>query len=1151
MHRFIILDPSLHNLQGHHYEFSVSVAEASARLGYEPIIIANRAFPKALEPAGMKWISAFEVDWFNQRVRSPVSATPQLPKSQISFLRDRLTAKFYTLYATEPRLQLFLEKLTGSSQRLGEAWQADRQKLLALPLAATSIGLWKIIWGMASFAIAPLGRKLKAISTSEPPPETPPQRLTETLAEVFPALAIAPEDQVFIHTLGIEQLEELIGFLEQSDRANLPIYHVLLRRDPDDPLVKNTGGMGLANCLNHCVQNGLYPDKIRFYTDTETLIQKHDRLSPIRFSQIPIPFRQEKLAPTLTRDPDSPIHLLYLGDARPEKGYHHLPAVVAELWADYLQPGKVKFTIQSNYTPDGSESSTLAAKLLLAEYPESKVKLLEDALDPDRYYQLLASADIVVLPYDPENYQRTSGVLTEALAAGKLVVVPAGSWLAEQVDESRASIYRHPSEIAAAILRLTENLDAYTEAAQNFAPAWRDRNSPDTLIKTLLQPPPSLEIPEPPSDRPAILLVMEGDRLLETDSPSPVALEHWRYLASRGYRIYAVLYPPYPFPKSWEEWRDCLQAVLRDLPAIATWILKPHSAGNLSSNLSERDRERYLTNYYQQRPTFLRESLEAAHLEIPEDLPSKFQQVVLQGIWIDSIWQRDLLSEIGINPNIPILYEFRSFRALHYALFEKRDRHRQEWDRECQYLAQASVLLTPTDRQQEKLTEIAPQAPVHCFSPTSSAQYAIAEMDRVMFDWIGDELPVRIGLGRSQRVAIVYPWADVLEGKSGASQRVGRLIDFFRDTTCELAVYSSNGLDPQWQDGVYYASYRPDQPADLVQPIYEDAFRSWARSQALIAASRPSTVEIAHNWLPWIYYQYRFDSDFQAWLAKIVDWADVVILEYPFWADLIAKYCRDRGKKLLLSAHDVLAKQLPPDSPLYHLALGEEIHALKQADRVITLAEGDRAFFADYGIESDCIPIGIDCQAINRHCQTESDVDLTACLGIPLNSPFCLFIGSQHLPNLEAVKAIRQWCIEGNCLYPVVVVGGCWEPEQQKTFLSLGKVNADLLTALYQQSALVLAPLTAGTGMSVKIIEAMAYGKVILGTAIAFRGYPVQSGQHCYIEDNLDTYPQQIATLLSQPNELAAIAQHARAFAQNYDYRQLYRRYYELIADSL
>jgi len=128
-----------------------------------------------------------------------------------------------------------------------------------------------------------------------------------------------------------------------------------------------------------------------------------------------------------------------------------------------------------------------------------------------------------------------------------------------------------------------------------------------------------------------------------------------------------------------------------------------------------------------------------------------------------------------------------------------------------------------------------------------------------------------------------------------------------------------------------------------------------------------------------------------------------------------------------------------------------------------------------------------------------------------------------------------------------VVVGSCWPLEWQKQFFALGKVSETDLIYLYHHAALVIAPLSQGTGMSVKTLEAMAYGKALLGTAIAFRGYPIQSGVNALVENQLDRYPDQISDLLQQPERLQAIGQQAREFAKNYDYRTLYCTYEKLL----
>jgi hypothetical protein len=68
MKKFIIIDHSLSSLQRHHYECSISVAESAARVGYQPIILANRALSRSLLSTEIRIIPVFDVDWFNQPI---------------------------------------------------------------------------------------------------------------------------------------------------------------------------------------------------------------------------------------------------------------------------------------------------------------------------------------------------------------------------------------------------------------------------------------------------------------------------------------------------------------------------------------------------------------------------------------------------------------------------------------------------------------------------------------------------------------------------------------------------------------------------------------------------------------------------------------------------------------------------------------------------------------------------------------------------------------------------------------------------------------------------------------------------------------------------------------------------------------------------
>ena len=1159
MNKFIIIDHSLCNLQGHHYECSISVAEAAARSGYQPIILANRALSRSLLSAEIKILPVFDVDWFNQPIilEKEKYSKEKLENTKKKTFKEYINYQFYLWNYKYPRWSIFGEKVEGSTKRSKEWLKKDWQLLRSIPLSNTLWGLLKIIWGLIRFI---LGLSLKVISKIGKNLGKPShiltsknQSFTETLAEILPTLNLTPDDQVLIHIFGIEQLEELYYFLEKCDRDLLPTYHLLFRRDTDEPLVINAKGMGLTVCLQAFYDSQLWPSKIRFYTDTEDLVKKYNALSFVKLSQVPIPFRQEKLVNQLSKNAKDFIHIVYLGDARSEKGYQYLPNLIDALWPNYVQPDKVRFTIQSNYNIDGGEVEILAAKLALSQYPDSKVKLIENPLSPDDYYQLLASADIVILPYNPQNYQRTSGVLTEALAAGKPVVVSNGSWLAQQVDETRASIYRDPQNLPQAVIRLLENLPTFTQSAQEFSLNWRSQQSPDYFLDCLLKSTDwrSIELPIKQTQSvqlpPSVLLILSADLILEGKN-----LEKLNYFCRCGYRVYGIFYTSEKVLDT-----NSLKQILESYKLYHFWILSDQDDRIDPKNFTSSEYQQYLEDSYYKRSTLLRDWIDASRLQIPTELKQTLNNIQIDLVYIDSLIYAQYSQKLALETKT-IIVEVPQLYSYHYALRDRREVNPQELNWEIEQLKQYPVLVTNFQHLAEKLQELTRNNQIYGIKTVSNPKIVLnyPALNQACQNILGDKTLTIEQFNTSPKIAILYPWGDIQERQSGASQRTGLLLDYLQNKAFETRVYTIGQTQKIWSEGIYYEYYNSDfGQTELVKNVYQDAYSSWRETLNLMGEDVDDDFStLNENWLPWIYYQFRFDPSFKTWIERITDWADVVILEYPFWGEILGKICPPKNVKLILTAHDILSNNLDDDSLLRKIALTEEINALKKADHVVTLSENDQAFFEKYNIKSHCVPIAIDTKKINDICQKTIILNNLEELDIAnrLNSDFCLFVGSQHNPNIEAVKQIREWLnsanpISGKFTGKFVIVGGCWEGEEEGNFISLGKVSDQLLSYLYQRAALVVSPLNSGTGMSVKIIEAMAYGKVILGTSVGFRGYPVESGVNCVVCDNLEDYPEKIGQLLQQSDVLNRIGKQAREFAQGYDYHLLYKTYLDLI----
>lgn len=88
--------------------------------------------------------------------------------------------------------------------------------------------------------------------------------------------------------------------------------------------------------------------------------------------------------------------------------------------------------------------------------------------------------------------------------------------------------------------------------------------------------------------------------------------------------------------------------------------------------------------------------------------------------------------------------------------------------------------------------------------------------------------------------------------------------------------------------------------------------------------------------------------------------------------------------------------------------------------------------------------------------------------------------------------------------------------------------------------AIALAPLRSGSGLKVKVLEAMALGRAVLGTSIALEGIPAQDRRHCLLANTPEDFVRQVNRLMENPQLAVQLGQVARELIQaEFDYRDV------------
>jgi len=96
--------------------------------------------------------------------------------------------------------------------------------------------------------------------------------------------------------------------------------------------------------------------------------------------------------------------------------------------------------------------------------------------------------------------------------------------------------------------------------------------------------------------------------------------------------------------------------------------------------------------------------------------------------------------------------------------------------------------------------------------------------------------------------------------------------------------------------------------------------------------------------------------------------------------------------------------------------------------------------------------------------------------------------------------------------------------------------KSELPEKVYHDYSVMVVPLLSGSGMRIKLIEGMAYGKAIVSTSVGAEGITVTNNKNCMLADTADTFAGAVTTLLTDAAKREAMQVEARSFAEkNYN----------------
>ncbi len=398
MANFFLIDQSLKSVGGHHHDYVRCVAAAASQSGYYTTIGTHKRFQQSssLDPFG--------------QIKRAFRETTYQQDSYLSGLRHLTRTNFdYLPGQPQPSEARLLEKI--SPQRVFHSMRHARHQ----------------------------ARRRKKI-----------RNFAIDCENFFQSTLLTEHDHAFFATVNEMEFMGLAAYLANHPRTLQVTWHLQFHfnlfdgRTPEYEAQRKVL-LAIQNCFDAGLSRIPY-HKLNFYTTSETLADQFNRLGVGNFNVLAYPVRPELFSEPVrvlsASDEDlndRPLRITCPGEVRREKRMvDYLQPLVDRVWEDHIQTGNVQIVVQRpNRKWPYREKIELNSPT--GQSPDCNyewVQYFSHPLNDIDYLQLIQDTDIGLLFYDSRVYfSRRAGVLSELLTCGKPVIVPAGSWLGDQIAE--------------------------------------------------------------------------------------------------------------------------------------------------------------------------------------------------------------------------------------------------------------------------------------------------------------------------------------------------------------------------------------------------------------------------------------------------------------------------------------------------------------------------------------------------------------------------------------------------------------------------------------------------------------------------------------------------------------------------------------------
>jgi glycosyltransferase involved in cell wall biosynthesis len=355
-----------------------------------------------------------------------------------------------------------------------------------------------------------------------------------------------------------------------------------------------------------------------------------------------------------------------------------------------------------------------------------------------------------------------------------------------------------------------------------------------------------------------------------------------------------------------------------------------------------------------------------------------------------------------------------------------------------------------------------------------------------------------------KKILYYFPF-NPIEKNDGSKTRAFELLKFFKEND-------------------YLVDFVYEKTRNIDQNLHQKLIDSGFVEQALSITRRPQKTS-----LKYLVYKihklfqaktslsnYFFRKDFEK-IAKKSEY-DFVIISYALYSDLIKNRTLFKNSKTIVDTHDFLTIQFKNKQKHIGENFQNELEQLKKFDEVWAISFDEYTLFSHFLTSVKYVPFCLDVE--NLSLEKSKVYDL-------------IYIASENHHNVTAAK----WFFENvytqlDKKISILVIGKIGNHIQNQENITKILFAQDL-SNYYSTSKISICPMLSGSGVKIKVIEALSFGLPIVTSIRGVDGLPNKTNNGCLVSNNAVEFAENINQLLTDDKFYQEKSIEAKSFFES------------------